>query len=114
MWLQVNGTAVYRRLGGGVAVEVNSSVAGWDDHELYAQRVRNYSAKPIEVEVRRTFPGHVTFRSQLKPTLHDFQTVQFTASIDAGNKADLPFEVVRHQGRNAKQNNVTLEATGVK
>jgi hypothetical protein len=35
--------------------------------------------------------------------------VQFTASIDAGKKADLLFEVVRHQGHNAKQNNITLE-----
>ena len=25
-----------------------ASVAGWDDHEVYAQRIRNYTAKPIE------------------------------------------------------------------
>jgi hypothetical protein len=109
LWLRVNGTDVYRRLGGGVQVELNSTVVGWDDHELFAQRVRNYTAKPIEVEVRRTFPGHVTFRSRLKPTPHDFQTVQFTAGLAAGEKKDLEFEVVRNQGYNAKQNNVTIE-----
>jgi hypothetical protein len=114
MWLQLNGTDVFRRVGGGVAVDVNSSLVGWDVHELYAQRVRNYTAKPIEVEVRRPFPGHVTFRSQLKPTLHDFQTVQFTATVDAGKRSDFNFEVVRHEGRNAKQNNVTLEAADAK
>ncbi len=109
IWLKVNGANVFRKIGGGVQVEVNSSVVGWDDHEVFTQRIRNYTAKPIEVEIRRSFPGHVIFRSQLKPTLFDFQTPQFTATVDAGRKSDLLFEMVRHQGRNAKQNNVTLE-----
>ena len=39
------------------------------------QRIRNYTAKPIDVEIRRSFPGHVIFRSQLEPMLHDYQTV---------------------------------------
>jgi hypothetical protein len=110
LWLHVNGTGVFRQVGGGVVIDVNSSMAGWDAHELYAQRVRNYTPKAIEVEVRRSFPGHVTFRSALKPTLFDFQTVQFTAGIDAGKKTDLNFEIVRREGRNSKQNNVTLDA----
>jgi hypothetical protein len=115
IWMHVDGADVYRRVGQpGVQVEVNSSVAGWDDHELFTQRVRNYTAKPIEVEVRRSFPGHVVFRSQLKPTLHDYQTVQFTASVEAGKRSDLLFELLRHEGRNAKQSNVTLEEAEVK
>ena len=61
----------------------------------------------------KAFGGHVEFRSQLKPTLHDFRTVQFTAQVAAGKKADLAFEIVRHQGRNAKQNNVTLVETEI-
>ncbi|MFI5380725.1 MAG: hypothetical protein ACHRHE_15610 [Tepidisphaerales bacterium] len=109
IWLHINGTDIFRRVGGGVQVEVNSNVVGWDDHEVYTQRIRNYTAKPIDVEIRRSFPGHVVFRSGLKPILHDYQTVQFTAPIDTGKKADLLFEIVRHQGRNSKQNNVTLE-----
>ena len=31
-------------------------------------------------------------------------------TIDAAKKADLLYEIVQHQGRNARQNNVTLEA----
>ena len=93
----------------GVQIEVNSSVAGWDDHEVYTQRIRNYTAKPIEVEVRRSFAGHVVFRSQLKPIAYDYQTPEFTATVEAGKKADFPFEIVRRQGRNAKQNRVTIE-----
>ncbi|MFI5379271.1 MAG: hypothetical protein ACHRHE_08240 [Tepidisphaerales bacterium] len=114
IWMQVNGTDLFRRVGDGFLLEVNSSVAGWDDHEVYTQRIRNYTAKAIEVEVRRTFPGHIVFRSQLKPTLHDFQTVQFTAAVEPAKKADLFFEIVRKQGRNSKQSNVTLEQGEIK
>ncbi len=112
IWLQLNGVNVFRRVGGGADIEINSSVVGWDDHEVYTQRIRNYTAKPIDLEIRRTFSGHVIFRSQLKPTLHDYQTVQFTAAVEPAKKADLLFEILRHQGRNSKQSNVTLEQAG--
>ncbi|HEX4795884.1 MAG TPA: hypothetical protein VH370_19000 [Humisphaera sp.] len=113
--MQVNGTNVFRRVGdGAVRIEVNSSIAGWDEHQLFSQRIRNYSSKPIEVEVRRSFDGHNVFRSLLKPTLHDYRTVQFQANLEAGQKTELYFELLTHQGRNAKQNNVTLENVEVK
>jgi hypothetical protein len=108
-WLQINETTKYRKVGADEVAKVqNTTVAGWDDHEVYAQRIRNYTSKPIQVEVRRTYPGHVVFRSKLEPTLHDYQTPQFQASVPAGAKSDLPFEIVRSQGNLAKQNNVTL------
>jgi hypothetical protein len=112
--MHLHGANVFRRVDdGNVEIEVNSSVAGWDDHEVYTQRIRNYTAKPIELEVRRSYPGHIVFRSALKPVLHDYQTVQFTTSAKPGEKLELPFEILRHQGRNAKQSNVTLEAADV-
>jgi hypothetical protein len=115
LWLKLHGAEVYKQVGApGVQIELNSTVAGWDDHELYSQRVRNYTNKPIELEIRRSFEGHVLFRSDLKPILHDYQTVQFTATVPAGKKADLLFEILRHQGHNAKQNNVTLQQADIK
>ncbi len=95
-------------------IAVNSSVIGWDDHEAYTQRIRNYTAKAIDLEIRRTFPGHVVFRSQLKPILHDYQTVQFSATVESAKRADLLFEILRHQGRNGKQSNVTLEEAQIR
>ena len=112
--MRIGNTDVYRQIGGGINIVVNSSVAGWDEHEVYTQRVRNYTAKPIDMEIRRSFPGHVVFRSQLNPTLYDFQTVQFGKAVEPREKANLLFEVLRHQGRNAKQSNVTLETGEVK
>jgi hypothetical protein len=111
IWMLIGGQNVLKQVDDDVTkIEPNSAVAGWDDHEIYVQRIRNYTSKPIDVEVRRSFDGHVEFRSQLqpRPTLHDYQTVEFHAKVAAGKRADLAFEIVRHQGRNAKQNNVTL------
>ena len=110
IWMQINGADLYRQVDNNAAkIEVNSAVAGWDEHELYSQRIRNYSAKPIDVQVRRRFDGHAVFRSMLNPVLHDYRTVQFSSGVDAGKKADLLFELVNHQGHNARQNHVALE-----
>jgi hypothetical protein len=110
IWMKLDGQDVFRRVdNGNMEIDQRSSVAGWDDHVLYSQRIRNYTAKPIEVEIRRSFPGHVIFRSRLEPVLFDYQTVQYSARVPAGQTADLVQEVVQRQGRNARQNNVTLE-----
>ncbi len=111
IWFQVNGVNVFHKLDEqGFKAEPNMTVVGWDDNEVYSQRVRNYTTKSIEIEIRRTLPGHVVFRSQLDPKLHDYQTVEYKTAVPAAKRVDLVQEVVRHQGRNAKQNNVTLEA----
>jgi hypothetical protein len=90
-------------------VDINASVVGWDDHEVFTQRIRNYTAKEIEVEVRRSYSGHIEFKADLgEQKLFDYQTVQYTVKVGANKKADLYHEVVTHQGRNRKQGNVTL------
>jgi hypothetical protein len=115
VYVQIHGTSEFRKVGTDEIVkQENASVSGWDDHEIFTQRIRNYTAAPIEVEVRRTLPGHVVFRSQLEPVLHDYQTVQFLTKVAAGKQADLLFEVVRKQGSSVKQNNVTLVPGEVK
>jgi len=115
LMLQVHGTSEFRKVGGDMVIkQENASIAGWDDHEVFTQRIRNYSGKDIEVEVRRTFPGHVVFRSNLEPKLHDYQTVEFLTRLAAGKRADLLFEVVHKQGTSVKQNNVTLQTGEVK
>ena len=115
IWFQVNGVNVFHKLDEqGFQAEPNMTVVGWDDHETYSQRVRNYTAKPIELEVRRPLPGHVVFRSRLEPTLFDYQTIEYKTMVPAGKRVDLMQEIIRHQGRNAKQNNVTMEAADVR
>jgi hypothetical protein len=114
LWMQINGADVFKKVNDlGVQIEVNSSVAGWDDHALYSQRIRNYTKRPIDVEVRRSFPGHVMFRSELPAKNHDYQTVEYSATVPSAQKADLLYEILQHQGRNAKQNNVVVEKAAV-
>jgi hypothetical protein len=115
VWFQVNGVNVFHKLDEqGFRAEPNMSVVGWNDHEVYTQRVRNYTNKPIDLEIRRPFDGHVAFRSRLEPKLHDYRTVEFSKTVPAGKRNDLVFEIVRRQGHNATQNNITLEAADVK
>jgi hypothetical protein len=91
------------------AIHLPLSVVGWNDRSTYQQRIRNYTARPINVEIRRSYDGHVSFVSDLEPKLHDYQTVELTAQVDAGEKKHLDFTIVQRQGTSAKQNNVTLE-----
>jgi hypothetical protein len=115
IWMHLSGTSVYRRVDDGrIKIEVNSSVAGWDDHTVYAQRIRNYSKKPIDVEIRRTFPGHVLFRSSLEAKNFDYRTVEYTTRVDAGKNVDLLYEILQRQGYRKKQDNVTLEKAEIK
>jgi hypothetical protein len=109
IWLRVGGPRAYRRVDDGKRkIEMNGTVVGWDEHAHYIQRIRNYSKKPINVEIRRLFPGHVVFRNALGATLHDYRTVQFYANVGAGRNARLTCELVRHMGRNKKQDNIKL------
>jgi hypothetical protein len=115
LWLNLQGTSEYRKVGAADVMRVeNASLTGWDEHEIFTQRVRNYTSKPIEIEVRRTFPGHILFKSLLELKLHDYQTVEFLARVAPAKRADLLYEVIRKQGTSTKQNNVTLQTAEVK
>ncbi|MDM8546604.1 DUF4139 domain-containing protein [Candidatus Venteria ishoeyi] len=108
--MKLRGPNVYRKLDSGkLQFDSRSTVAGWDSHTRYSQQVINYTQRPIQLEVRRQYEGDVLFRSDLKPTLHDFRTVQYQAHIPVGQKQELTYEVVLRQGKNAHKNNVTLE-----
>lgn len=112
--MKINNVDKYQKVGDdAVEREYNSAVAGWDDHTLFRQQIRNNTAKPIDVEIRRSFDGHTVFRSQLEPMQFDFQTAQFTTKIAPSAKKDLLYKIVTHQGRNKKQDNLTLETAEV-
>ncbi len=114
LWFQIKGGNLYRKLGeDGLKLELDSQVAGWDEHTVYRQRIRNYTRKPINVQIRREYAGDIVFRSRLNPTLHDFQTVQFESEIPPAGKVELDYEVIARMGYNQKQNRVELQAGDV-
>ncbi len=108
-WLHDTGRRRYVALDGREQIDGNFPVVGWDDHELRVERIRNYRDKLVNVEIRLTLGGHVEFESLLNPTLHDFQSPQFTSTIDAGDTGNRAYHVTTHQGISAKQNNVSLK-----
>ncbi len=110
IWFKRHGLNVYFSPQHGHRIEIRDTVAGWDDHQLWLERIRNYRAKPIEVEIRRSFDGHVILRSDLSPTLYDYRSPQIAADIEPGQKVELAYELVYRRGHSKKQDNVTLEA----
>ncbi|MCP4250341.1 MAG: hypothetical protein GY778_25135 [bacterium] len=109
-WFKRHGLDVYFSPQNGHRIEVRDTVAGWDDHQRWLERIRNYRTKPIDVEIRRSFDGHVILRSDLSPTLYDYRSPQIASEIGPGQKVELPYELVFRRGHNKKQDNVTLEA----
>ena len=108
-WYRRHGVNVHYSPGKGHRIQVHDTVAGWDDHQEWVDRVRNYRGESIDVEIRRSFDGHVLFRSDLDPKLHDYRTPQFKATVPAGERRDLEYELVFKQDYNKKQENVTLQ-----
>ena len=110
IWLRIGMADVYRRVGEpGIDIDSNSAVQGWDEHGVFNQRIRNFSAKPVDVEVRRAYSGDNDFISMLPGAKnHDNNTVEFSVVVAAGAEKDNIFEILSRNGRNAKQNRVAL------
>ncbi|MCG3137032.1 MAG: hypothetical protein HJJLKODD_00873 [Phycisphaerae bacterium] len=108
-WFHRTGAKVYYSPTQGHKIEINDTVVGWQDHEQWVERVRNYSGKEVNIEIRRAFDGQVEYVSGLDPTLYDFRTPQIVATVPAGQIKDLAYQINRAQGTLAKQNNVTLK-----
>jgi hypothetical protein len=93
----------------GVRIEDRGRVEGWNEHTVYAQRIRNYTDKPIDLRIRRAFGGDATFINQLDATRHDYNTVQYTAEVAPGDSRDMVYELVQRMGSNRKQNRVEIK-----
>ena len=111
-WYSRHGVSVYYSPDEGHRIQLKDTIAGWDDHQQWIDRIRNYRGEAIDVEIRRSFDGHVVFKSGLAPELHDYRTPQFSARVEAGQRRDLAYELVFKQGYNKKQDNVTLKRAG--
>ncbi len=108
-WYHRHGVSVYYSPDEGHRIQIKDTIAGWDDHQQWVDRIRNYRGETIDVEIRRSFNGHVVFKSGLAPVLHDYRTPEFSAQVQPGQRRDLAYELVFKQGYNKKQDNVTLK-----
>ena len=110
IWLKLGGVNTYHRVDApGVNFDFQSTVEGWDEHGYFNQRVRNFTSKPIEVEVRRAYSGDTDFITQIPGAKnHDNTTAEFTVTVPANSDSDNLFEILTRKGRNSKQNRLTV------
>jgi len=114
VWMRYHKGRVHRRIRDKkIKVDHKASVSGWQDHSLYNQRIRNFSNRAITVEWRKRFSGDIVFYSQLKPILHDYETVQISTQVPAQSTQDHLFELSQKQGRSQKQNQIVLQQKAV-
>lgn len=106
-WFRRDGATVLYSQAEGHKIKINDAVSGWEEHQSWVERIRNYRNKPIDVEIRRAFDGHVLFKGDA--TAHDFRTVVLKQTVAPGAKAEIPYSVTARLGSSAEQNNVTIE-----
>ncbi len=84
-------------------------VDGWDEKTKWVDTIRNYRTKPITFELRRIWPGHVDYVSEVKTTLFDYRTIEAKFAVKARDKKQYPCTVTTHHGTNSKQSRINLK-----
>ncbi|GAB4154576.1 MAG: hypothetical protein Kow00107_04610 [Planctomycetota bacterium] len=84
-------------------------VDGWDEKQMWRDRVRNYRAKPIKFELRRIFDGDVEYASDIKGSLFDYRTVETVFTVDPRSRKTLSSVVHYKHGDNAKQKRILMK-----
>ncbi len=101
---------VYRRVGDGhMLVDHSATVAGRDEHRIFVQKLKNFTGKPVKVEIRRRVTGDAIIKSSLDMKKHDFQTFELQTALTPGEQQALLYEVLIKKGRNARQNQIVLQ-----
>ncbi|MHC4862058.1 MAG: hypothetical protein ACYTDY_18415, partial [Planctomycetota bacterium] len=86
----------------------SNHVNGWDERTQWLDTIRNYRGKPIRFELRRQWPGHIDYQSEIRTGLFDHQTIDVKLDVDARGRAAYPCTVVSHFGANKKQSRIEL------
>ncbi len=90
-------------------VDHSATVAGWDEHRIFVQKLKNFTGKPVKVEIRRRVTGDAVIKSSLDMKKHDFQTFELQTVLTLGEQQALLYEVLIKKGRNARQNQIVLQ-----
>jgi hypothetical protein len=83
-------------------------VTGWTEETDWTDEIRNYRTKPIRFELRRQWPGHVEYESELPTALFDYQTIETMLDVGPRDRAHYPATVVTHRGANGGQERISL------
>ncbi|MEM7403724.1 MAG: hypothetical protein AAF458_00465 [Pseudomonadota bacterium] len=109
LWLKLSRANTFKRVGDGtLVVDRNARIAGWNERLTVRHRIKNFTSKPIRVEMRFARGGDITVVSELAASQHDFRTMQVEADVAAGGVEDLLYEFIVRKGRNKKQERLEI------
>jgi hypothetical protein len=83
-------------------------VIGWDEEQTWNDEIRNYTGKPMVLELHLRYDGDVEFGSEAATTVFDYRTVETKITIAEGQTRSYPYTVLFHLGANASQSRVRL------
>ena len=83
-------------------------VTGWDEEQTWNDEIRNYTGKPLVLELRLRFDGDVDFDSEADTKVFDHKTVETKIVVPEGKTRAYPYKVTYHHGTNKKQSRVKL------
>ena len=110
IWMYYRKGKLYRRVDDGhIKIDHNALVAGWNEHSIYMQQLKNFTDRPVKVEIRRIIAGDALIKHDLNLKKHDFQTFELQTRLDSGEQQTLLYEIQTSKGRNAKQNQIVLQ-----
>ncbi len=84
-------------------------VVGWDTRTAWIDTIRNYRSKPIRFELRRRWPGHIEYESEVTTTSFDYRTIEAVFTVGPRDTFLYPATVLQHEGKNARQNRIELK-----
>jgi hypothetical protein len=88
---------------------VHKHVTGWDERQMWTDKVRNFRDKPIKIELRLQFAGDVTLTSEHPTESFDYNTTQADLDIPTSGAVDYSYQTYYLHGTNAKQNRVLVK-----
>jgi len=83
-------------------------VKGWDEVQTWNDELRNYTGKPLVLELHLRFAGDVEFASEADTKVFDYQTIETKLLVPAGKTRAYPYTVTFHNGSHRVQNRVKL------
>ena len=117
IWMQIHGAErLPARRTDGCKIEVNSTRGRLGrPHALLPANPQLHEPSPSRWRSAGRFPATSSSAASSKPTTARLPDGRRSPPpVKPGKKAELLYEVLQHQGRNAKQNNVTVEEAEVK
>ncbi|MCY2930559.1 MAG: hypothetical protein NTV86_13880 [Planctomycetota bacterium] len=83
-------------------------VDGWNEEQSWNDEIRNYTGKPLSLELRLQYEGDATFASEAATTVFDLKTVETKLLVAPGQTRAYPYSVTFRNGVNAAQTRVKL------